>query len=74
MVTALCLPLYYYRDRIIRRFHGKADRAAKLDGEARCVPYTAGTVMGHAHEHASGRAVARSSTFTFAEVCPLALT
>jgi uncharacterized membrane protein YdjX (TVP38/TMEM64 family) len=25
-ITALCLPLYYYRDRILRRFHGKRPR------------------------------------------------
>jgi uncharacterized membrane protein YdjX (TVP38/TMEM64 family) len=26
VITALCLPLYYYRDRIIRRFHPKSRR------------------------------------------------
>jgi uncharacterized membrane protein YdjX (TVP38/TMEM64 family) len=26
VITALCLPLYYYRDRIIRRFHRKSRR------------------------------------------------
>jgi uncharacterized membrane protein YdjX (TVP38/TMEM64 family) len=26
VITALCLPLYYYRDRIIRRFQGKGPR------------------------------------------------
>ena len=36
VIIALCLPLYYYRDRIIRRFHGKRtrreQRSEALDG------------------------------------------
>jgi uncharacterized membrane protein YdjX (TVP38/TMEM64 family) len=28
-VTALCIPLYYYRDRIVRRFHGKPPRGGR---------------------------------------------
>jgi uncharacterized membrane protein YdjX (TVP38/TMEM64 family) len=34
LVTAVCLPLYYYRERIVRRFHrkGAAHRAAHKAG------------------------------------------
>ena len=34
IVTALCLPLYYYRDRIIKRFHGKRSSAEKIRRES----------------------------------------
>ena len=44
LVTALCLPLYYYRDRIIRRFHRQGPAPPTLDAarRARRVPATMG--------------------------------
>jgi uncharacterized membrane protein YdjX (TVP38/TMEM64 family) len=36
LVVALCLPLYYYRDRIVRRFHPVRRKSVKeLDGRRR---------------------------------------
>jgi hypothetical protein len=33
LVAAVCLPLYYYRERIIRRFHRKGRHAHKSRGK-----------------------------------------
>ncbi len=35
LICAFCLPVYYYRDRLIKRFHRKSGRAKSLDGRDR---------------------------------------
>jgi uncharacterized membrane protein YdjX (TVP38/TMEM64 family) len=34
LIMAVCLPIYYYRDRIIKRFHGKGSSSRKVRGES----------------------------------------
>src|SRR5499433_901426 len=35
LICAFCLPIYYYRDRLIKRLHPKSSRAKSLDGRGR---------------------------------------
>src|SRR5256886_9000959 len=35
LICAFCLPVYYYRDRLIKRLHRKSGRAKSLDGRDR---------------------------------------
>ena len=74
LVAAMCLPLYYYREKIVRRFHRKSQPPrAQAAGKALDTP-RAGTVEYAARYGQPDDGTGFYYFYFFAGVCPPALT